>query len=108
MTPGKITSLLWSYATAGHVPNPKLLQDMLNAFRAMRSEFYPVQIESVSWATRRLRELQAEQLGEAGAPTPPGEGAPPLSSSVPPREEPVPPTQVEDLAYVPERGPAAT
>ena len=103
MTPGKITSLLWSYATAGHVPNPKLLQDMLNAFRAMRSEFYPVQIESVSWATRRLRELQAEQLGEAG-----GEGAPPPSSSLPPREEPVPPTQVEDLAYVPERGPAAT
>merc|ERR1711968_73467 len=63
MSPGKVTSLLWSYATAAHVPRQELLQAMLSRFRAQRLEFYPLQIERVSWATKRLRELQAERQG---------------------------------------------
>ena len=76
MSPGKITSLLWSYATAAYVPRQELVQAMLGRFRAQRLEFYPLQIERVSWATKRLRELQAEQQGvAAGEEAPLGEAA---------------------------------
>ena len=40
---------------------------MLGRFRAQRLDFYPLQIERISWATKRLRELQAAKQGGVSA-----------------------------------------
>ena len=91
MSPGKVTSLLWSYATAAYVPRQELVQAMLSRFRAQRLEFYPLQIERVSWATRRLRELQAERQGARA-----GEEAP-LGTMAGAEEVPPPPGEALEL-----------
>ena len=97
MSPGKVTSLLWSYATAAHVPRQELLQAMLGRFRAQRLDFYPLQIERISWATKRLRELQAAQQGAGGADTRSvaKDGEAPGQVPVVPTPAPPPPLQKE-------------